>query len=339
MKTPALVVVLSLMLSANAVAALNSDAGTSSFQFLKIAQTARSVGMGTAGVADAADASALQLNPAGLSLQRNRTLSASYSNVFSDVQSGFLSYSHPLEPTIVLGASLTYLTSGDIPKTVVNSLGEVENVGTFGFSALAFTGSAGVRLYGAPDTLSAQLRRRMREHDFAIDAGLGVRGIYERLDGWTATGLGVDLGVIAHMPDGRTRVGASVTNLGKQLTAYNEIKDGLPTVARAGVRHQMQELPLLFAGDVEFPKDNKIRFALGTEAKFGATRATAAPFALRAGYNTQGRDLRTTSDDSFIAGFSFGGGLRWQKYMFDYSFTPGLGLGSLHCFTISGNLN
>jgi len=317
-----------------AKAELNKDAGTSAFPFLKVAQTARLVALGGASVADASDAAALQINPAGLAQQRWRTWSASYSNLYTDVQSGFVTYSQPAGEDAVLGLALTYLSSSGIPKRDAAN----NDLGTFGFSDLAVAVSAGARLAGGPDTLAAELRRRLRQREWKLDAGVSVRGIYEKLDGFGAGGLGADLGLLAHLPDDRTRVGLSLTNLGKQTSAFIDLKDPMPTSVQLGFRHQLREAPLLVVGDLIAPTDNKIRFGVGGELSLGATKSRPAPLALRVGFNTQGRDLKTTADDSGIAGFSFGTGLKYQQFAVDYAFTPGLGLGALHRFTISGNL-
>lgn len=328
-------VIVALLMTASVVAETNSDAGTKAFPFLRIGTLARQVAMGNAATAEVSDAAAMQSNPAGLAQQMTRNWSASYSNLYTDVQSGFVAYSQPVGRDIaVVGLSLTYLSSSDIPKRDAFN----NNLGSYSFSDLAFAVSAGARLAGEPDTLPAYLQRRIQDRSVKIDGGLTVRGIYEKLDEYSATGIGIDAGVLFHLPDQRSRVGLAVTNLGKQTSAYQDIKDGLPTALRAGVRHQLHEAPFLFVGDVELPTDNKIRFGVGGELKLGATRDHPAPFALRAGFNSQGRDLKTTAEDSGIAGFSFGGGVMWRTYAIDYSFTPGLGLGALHRFTIGGSL-
>jgi len=315
-------------------AELGTDAGTSAFPFLKLAQTARLVAMGGASVADASDAGALQLNPAGLAQQRVRYWSASYSNLYTDVQSGFVSYSQPLDGESVIGLALTYLSSSGIPKRDAFN----RNLGSYGFSDLAFAVSAGARFAGGPDTLAPELRRRLRQREWKLDAGASVRGIYERLDGFGAGGLGVDLGILAHLPDDRTRVGLSLTNLGKQTSAFVDLKDPMPTSVQLGFRHQLREAPFTVVGDLVAPTDNKLRFGVGGELALGVTKTRPAPLALRMGFNSQGRDLKTTADDSGIAGFSFGTGLKYRQFTVDYAFTPGLGLGALHRFTVSGSL-
>jgi hypothetical protein len=39
-----------------------------------------------------------------------------------------------------------------------------------------------------------------------------------------------------------------------------------------------------------------------------------------------------------VAGFSAGLGVKWHALALDYSYTPGLGLGTLHRFTLSGQI-
>lgn len=317
-----------------AVAQVNEQAGTSAFGFLAVPQNARLVAMGGAGVAEASDPSAFQVNPAGLSQQRLQRWSATYSDLFSGVQSGLLTYSRSLESETVLGLALTYLSSSDIPgRDAANS-----DIGSWGFSDLAFSAAVGTRVMGGPDTLPADLRRRMKMQEFRLDAGVSVKGIYEKLHTYSAAGVAADLGVLAHLPDDRTRIGLSVLNLGTQTSAYVDEKDPLPSVIVAGFRHALRGLPLLVAGDARFPRDNKVRYGAGLEALLFAARNRPAPLALRVGYNSQGRDLRTQAETSEVAGFSTGLGVRFKSLELDYSFTPGLGLGTLHRFTLSGQL-
>lgn len=328
-------VVLGMMSSSPVGAQVDAGAGTAGFTFLKIAQHARLAAMGSAAVADASDASAFQLNPAGLAQQRTRNWTVSYSNLFVDVQSGLVSYSQAVENQTVVGVSLVYLSSTGIPRTSV----EGGDLGTFGFSDLAFGVSVGTRVVGPPDTLDALLARRFGvDETLRIDAGATVRGIYEKLDTYSASGFSVDMGVLALLPDNRTRVGVSVTHLGKQTSAFVNTKEKLPTEIRAGLRHRLRGAPILVVADVLLPRDNKARFAVGFEAMLVSSKSGSSPLALRAGYNSQGRDLVTESSDDAIAGFSTGIGLGWKQYTLDYSFTPRSGLGALHRFTISGQI-
>ena len=318
----------------SAQAQVDSKAGTSAFGFLSVPQNARLVAMGGAGVAEVSDEAAQQLNPAGLAQQRLQSWSATYSDLYSGVQSGLLTYSRAVESETVLGLALTYLSSGDIPRRDRNN----SDLGTWGFSDLAFSASVGTRLVGPADTLPEDLRRRMRDHEFRLDGGLTLKGIYEKLDTYSASGLAVDLGFLAHLPDDRTRIGVSAVNLGSQTSAYRDEKDPLPMAFVAGFRHGLRGVPLLVAGDVRIPRDNKVRYGAGLEAELFQERNRPAPLALRAGYNSQGRDLRTEAETSEVAGFSAGLGVKWHSLALDYSFTPGLGLGTLHWFTLSGRI-
>jgi hypothetical protein len=323
-----------LALPAHLQAEVNSKAGTSAFGFLIVPQNARLVAMGGAGVAEASDEAALQLNPAGLSQQRLQSWSATYNDLFTGVQSGMLTYSRAVESETVLGLALSYLSSGDIPKRDANN----NDQGTWGFSDLAFSAAVGTRIVGGPDTLPPDLRRRMRASEFRLDGGLTVKGIYEKLDAYSSSGVAVDMGLLAHLADDRTRLGVSVVNLGTQLSAYRDHKDPLPFAALAGFRHGLRGVPLLVAGDVRFPRDNNVRFGAGVEAGLFADRNRPAPLALRLGYNSQGRDLLTEAESSEVAGFSAGLGVKWHALALDYSYTPGLGLGTLHRFTLSGQI-
>jgi hypothetical protein len=304
-----LLVALSLIIFTTAnLSAINSNAGTAAYSFLKIGVGARAVSLGNSYVGLADDESAIYYNPAGMSRIPGYALSTSYHNYVSDIQGGYLSAVLPWGDGRKLGFAINYLSFGDTPET--NNAGEV--IGNFGGGDLAIT---------------AAYSQSLMEQFY-----LGVAGkfIYESIDSFHSTGMALDIGLLYEFPDGHTSLGAAASNLGFQLSGLSEEhKDPLPVMFKLGVAHQMHGAPLNIVADVGKFSDND--FFLGGGVEFIGIEAIK----LRMGYNTVGSDYKTGGDGESLAGMSFGLGINISKLTFDYAYVPFADLGNSHRIYIS----
>jgi hypothetical protein len=140
----------------------------------------------------------------------------------------------------------------------------------------------------------------------------------------------MDLGALYHLADGRTSIGLAVTNLGAQLKGLTTAhKDPLPLTIDGGFTHHLRGMPLTFSGDIIYPTDNDIYFALG--GQFEAFR----PFMLRLGWSLAGRDNKTGSSKDGLAGFAGGFGYSYKEYTFDYAYSSYADIGNVHRLTLS----
>ncbi|MGB8656946.1 MAG: PorV/PorQ family protein [Candidatus Zixiibacteriota bacterium] len=301
-----------LILSINSVCwGVNSKVGTTAYSFLKIDPSARSSGMGGAFVGLSDDEAALYFNPAGLTQTQSKRFFTTYNNYITDIQSGFLGYVHPYSENTRLGVSLCYFNYGSLTKTDDKGT----NLGTFGASDLALAVSVA-------EEINAQL-------------SIGGTGklIYEKIDKYSSDALALDLGILYKASDGRTRLGAVGQNLGVQLKgATQSHKDALPAYLKAGMSHQLRELPLIFTLDATKPFDNDVFFCLGGE--FTALK----PLYLRIGWSSFGKNFKTNSDKDNLAGFAAGFGVTWKVYRFDYAYSSYADLGGVHKISISGGI-
>ncbi len=314
----ALTVVALLALSGLALAG-KSKVGTTAYPFLKIGVGAKALSMGGAFVGLADDESALYYNPAGLVGLTTRAVSASYMNYIADIQSGNLVIAIPRGVTPVdeyldeenpindaqstLAFGITYLNYGDIDET--NSAGQV--LDQFGGSDMAFS-----------LTYAAKAGRQLA-------VGATVKVIYQKIDEYDSQGLATDVGVLYRLKDGRTNLGLSASNLGFQLSGLSEDhKDPLPILIRAGLSHQLREIPLTVSGEGVLPSDNDVYGAVGLEFH------PDLPLAFRAGYSSFGSNYKTDGDKDNTAGLAFGAGFKMPKLNIDYAYLPYADLGSLH---------
>ena len=295
---------------ANWAGAINSQAGTSAFSFLKIDVGARAVGMGGAFTGLADDEASLYYNPSGIASLEGNRLIFTYHNYVADLQSGFLGYIHPLNPTRRIGVSVSYLNYGDFVQTDLSG----NETGTF---------SGGDLLVGISFA---------EQKTDCISYGGTAKFIYEKVQNYSATGVAVDLGAKYVSDRGRWGGGLSILNLGAQLSALGSDKDRLPLTLRVGGFARPRDLDLLLAGDIIIPADNSLAFALGAEF------VDFKPLFLRVGWNSNGKNFRAHDSKDKIAGLSFGFGLDYKRWQFSYAYSPSADLGNSHRVTLAGGI-
>ncbi|MEW5795870.1 MAG: PorV/PorQ family protein [Candidatus Zixiibacteriota bacterium] len=309
----AVIAILCIVFLSPAVSAvdINSSAGTSAFSFLKINVGGRAVAMGGAFTGLADDEAALYYNPAGLASLEQKRFIAEYHNYFTDLQSGFAGYIHPLSEEEVIGVQFSYLNYGEFIQT--DRAGNIE--GTFGGGDLMVAGSFAVR----------------RGYRFAL--GATAKFIYEKIQDYAATGLALDLGLRYTSDRSRYAGGLLIQNLGTQLSSLGEgEKDGLPTLVRIGGAAHPKGLNAVLTSDLIVPFDNDIEVAVGAEYyRFD-------PLFLRIGWNSFGSNFRTGYSENGLAGLSLGVGLGYHSMQFSYAYSPAADLGESHRVTITGGI-
>jgi hypothetical protein len=290
---------------------IHDRAGTSAFSFLRIGVGARAAALGGAFVSLSEDASALYWNPAGSTQLDRPQITLGYVNYVLDIHSGFLGYVLPRKDGLRLGAALNYFSYGEFQETTSDN----DNVGTFGAMDLALSISAAYPL------------------DNGISLGGSAKMIYSRIDEYTSDAYAVDVGALYPLPSGRTRIGASVQNLGFQRSGYiSDHTDGLAPVFRLGASRQLEGLPLLLSVDVYKPTDHHLNINLGGEL------ALVENFNLRLGWSSLGLDQKVGTNKDNLAGFSGGLGICWQQYRLDYAYNSRAEMGDVHRATLTLDL-
>jgi hypothetical protein len=290
---------------------INSDAGTTSFPFLKIGVGARAVAMGGAFAGLANDASAMYYNPAGPALSEHDLYTAEYHNYFMDIQSGYAAFVKNLDEVQALSAYASYLNYGEFIESDT-------------------TGSATGNTFGGGDMLlAAGYARRLGR---GIQAGLVAKFLYEKVGEYSASGVAVDLG--ASYVNDRQRFGAglAIQNLGKQMGTLGDQKYDLPLAVRGGVFYRPRGLSLLLTSDIILPTDNDPVFAIGGEYD------DLKPLYIRMGWNSFGSNYRTADSDDSWAGLTFGFGVDFKQFQLSYAFMPAAELGESHRISLAGKI-
>jgi hypothetical protein len=329
MRRPILIAAVLVMMFATwlPAEAIDDNAGTAGYSFLKIGVGARPAALGGAYVGLADDYAALYYNPAGITgirlaepwndgeeltaAPRATYVAASYNSWISDLQSGFLALVSPLGERASFGASVQYMSYGDL----IAADADGNRLGTFTASDMAFGLTGAYRL-------SARL-----------SMGMTGRLILESIEDSTSWGMAADLGFLYTFADNRTRLGAAVTNLGAQMDGLTEShKDELPIQFALGASHKMRGLPLIVVGDVSKSSDDQIRFSLGSELVY------FSPFYLRAGFSSRRADIETGSSNDKYAGFTGGFGVTFNSLRIDYALGQLSELGTVHRVGLTARL-
>ena len=298
-----------LWLAALPAALHASEPGTAGFLSLRLGTGARFAGMGDTGVSLASDATATYWNPAGLAAETSTSIALQHNEWLETVRVESASLAHATQIG-VFGLLFSGLYMDDIQRrTIPSSIDE----GSFNFYEVVVQGAYGRRL-GSIAKLGA------------IDAGLGVKGLFSGLDDEKASGWAMDVGARLHTRiDGLTFAVAG-QHLGPEMSF---IQDGfeLPVTLRAGGDYQRhfanQRTDFVLAYDLEVGNDDDPRNHFGAEITYMDL------FSVRGGWKT-GFDTQSGS---------FGVGVRKAGYRFDYAFTAvSADLGNAHRFSLAIDL-
>ncbi len=313
MKKSMLLLLLGFSLSAFAI---NEDAGTTGFSFLKLNFAARQAAMGYAFTGLADDANTVFYNPAGLHRIRNHNASASYMNYIDNTQCGSAVFTHPYDDKTTLALFIKGLYTKE-DRTVADENGQYDpaaSTGTFGVSDVVLGIAAS---HMASDML---------------DVGINLKYISESLDEHGASAVAADIAILHQSTNEHIKVGLTLQNIGTQLTYYTDdkYKEGLPTTFVGGVSYRFSEKTIALL-DVYHPLDQDFSFRMGAEY-------IAYPgLMLRAGYKSNADDWKSGGDSEFLSGLSAGAGFAIPRYRMtiDYAAVSYGDLGLVNQLTLS----
>lgn len=296
-----------LLAALQPAAAVNSNAGTTGFNFLKIGVGARSAALGGAYAAVTGDVEATAWNPAGLFGVTRRTAALSLNSYLIDSQAGFVSVAFPKQRRVV-AISANYVSYGDLQRTDE----EGRALGTFGAADLATYLTIAQQL--GPDWLAV---------------GANLKAVYSTIDEFSSDAYLVDFGLLARGPIQGMSLGASLANLGFVRSGFaGDFKDSLPVHIRLGLAHRPAHMPMpmMLLADFNLPNDNDPYLSFGLEVK------VAGSLYIRPGYSTQ----QTGVNGEDPLGVTAGAGLALERYTVDYAYSSFSDLGDVHRFSVIG---
>lgn len=289
-------------------------AKSSVYDFLRTDVSARAGALAGSYVTIMNDATSIFYNPAGLSTLEQPAGSLGFFKHLLDINAGYVSYSQPYEDLGYFGAGILYYNYGSFEET--NELGNKTGA-TFGATDLA---------------LSLGYSNNFEEN---LYWGANIKFIYSSIAGNSSLGLATDLGILYNIPDSRITLGASVRNLGAQLSSFLSTKESLPLDVVIGASVVPKGLPLLL--NVNFHKLNEDTKRFGDRFKsfsVGGEFTLSKVLQARIGYNNEQRIELKTGTSAGLAGFSGGIGITVEEYKVDYALSSLGSIGSLHRVTI-----
>jgi hypothetical protein len=293
--------------------AIDSGAGTSGAQFLKMGQgSARAMAMGGAYTALAEGSDAMTWNPAGLAATQQREFAFSYLRHVQGVDAPvYLGYAHPMGRTTV-GANFGYLSDTGFDARDANGV-PLQNA------------NLNVRDgYGA-----IGLARSFWYEKLFV--GASVRSIHENIAGVASDTLAGDFGLILKP--------TSILSLGFSLQNFGASSADVARITRGGVALRVNDFMTL-AGEINKATDNGAQLSIGGEFQLPEEYLDFGQLTMRVGYRSV--DSYGQSFDGTLkalkldqsSGLSFGFGVYTSQAFgyglaLDYAFVPYGALGTV----------
>ena len=169
--------------------------------------------------------------------------------------------------------------------------------------------------------------------------GGAVKGIYSTIGGYSSTGIAADLGVLYTIPSSRFALGATIRNLGAQLSSYGSVSEDLPLDIGLGASIVPKGLPLLLNVGVHRLNDDAADFVSRFRAfTVGGEFTLSRVILLRVGYDNARRKDYKIGSSADLAGFSAGLGILVSGYHFDYALSSLGKAGNLHRISLRTEL-
>lgn len=286
------------------------------YNFLRNDVSARAAALAGSFVTVTNDPNVLFYNPAGIGTLEQSSGSVGFFKQLLDINSGYVSYGQEFEGIGHFAAGILYTNYGSFTET-----DESDNtLGKFNASDIAAT-------VGYSNTLDENLYY-----------GVALKFIHSSIAEASSSGLAGDLGLFYRVPDTKLSLGASVRNVGKQLTTYAGASESLPLDVSVGASIIPRGLPLLLNVNFHRLNESADKFSDRFRAfTIGGEFTLSRVLQLRFGYNNvQRKDLQIEST-SGLAGFSAGLGLTISTYRVDYALSSLGKIGSLHRISVGTN--
>ncbi len=287
---------------------LSFAGGKSTYEFLRLDISPRASSTGGNFIAMTDDPALLFYNPSALSTLQNNYASVGFFRHLLDINLGYGAYAQKLGSFGNVGIGVIYINYG--------SFNETDRYGNqYG------------RFYAGELAIVGGIAKEYRNLKYGISSKL----IYSSIAGARSLAIAFDIGGMYIFQEQNLNIALTFNNIGTQLNRYITLKENLPFEVKFAISKKLEHLPLLLnigIGKLN-DKTGKIterfkNFTLGGEFNISKN------FDLRFGYNNERRQEMKIAPTIDLTGFSFGIGLKIEKYRFDYSLVSLGRIGSLH---------
>ncbi len=298
------------------------------FRFLDVPPNARTAALSGNHIAlKDADLSLFQVNPAYLNANSSRRFSISYINFVADANYGFANAAYHVEGIGTVGLGIRYAGYGEFDRLDENNM----QSGTFRPGDFAFSGA---------------LARQILPN---IQAGASIDWIYSRIDEFTSSAVALSSGLLYRNPVNDLSVGLTIRNLGTQLSTFNGNYEPLPLDISVGMSHKPANFPVRMnillrrlneweqpvSGDNSDPGFGRNLFR---HMVLGGELDLSSRLAFRFGYNHLQHEELSTRENFDFAGVGLGLGIKFDKFMIDFSRSSYSELGGIFQISVTSRI-
>jgi hypothetical protein len=294
-----------------------TGATNTAYSFLRSDVSARPASLAGTFVSVTNDPVALFYNPASLATLDAPRGSAGFFKHLLDINAGYIAYGQSFQDLGTFAAGVLYTSYGSFAE--MDDLGNA--LGSFTASDLA---------------LSVGYSNAFEEN---LTYGAAVKFIYSSIAGYSSTALACDVGILYSIPASRVTLGASIRNLGTQLSTYMGTREELPLDLTVGGAIIPRGLPLQLSLNFHKLNDDVAAFTDRFRAfTVGGEFTLSKVLQVRIGFDNEKRKDLKTATTSGLAGFSAGFGISVESYRVDYALSSLGKIGSLHRISVSAAL-
>jgi hypothetical protein len=280
-------------------------------------------------------------NPSLLNASMDNHLAISYIDYLADINFGSVVFAHSYDSINTGMIGIQYINYGSFIRA--DEYGN--QLGTF---------TAGEY------NLFAGLSRQWKKFSY----GGQLKLLYSNLDTYNSYGATIDLSGTYADPDKGFTAAVVFKNMGFQIKPYNEMHEPVPFEIQLGVSEKPKHMPIrisvilthLETPDITYINTGKpptLDLATGKPVVetisigdkifrhfvFGAEIIISKNFNLRVGYNVERRAELGLPDNMGTVGYSFGAGIRINKFHISYGRSVYSLAGGSNTFTITSNLS
>ena len=317
--------------------------GSSSYQFLDLANSSRIQGLGGKNISlSDSDVNLTISNPALLDSTQSGSITLNYHNYIGDINYGFSSFTHHVKNIGTFNLAMMYANYGKFKRA--DASGQIN--GEFVANDLAFMVGYG------------------RAIDSNIRIGANLKFFNSIYDFYYSNGLAVDLAASYHKPNSLFSAGLVIQNIGFSFSKYSD-NEALPLDIQAGVTYKLRHAPFRFSltlanlqqwdltyDDPLAPQDfdpNTFEPIPAAEPTildkaaghviFATEIVLSKNFNIQLGYNVRRRQELRFLDKKGMVGFSGGVAFKVKKFHLNYSVASYNLAGNSHTFSITTNIH
>ncbi|PHS61828.1 MAG: penicillin-binding protein [Flavobacterium sp.] len=298
--------------------------GRYAYQFLNLTTSPRMAALGGKVITNYDyDPTQALVNPASINPAMDNQLSVNYVNYIGDVNYGSAAYAYSWDRrTQVIHAGVTYVNYGS-------------------FDGYDEQGNPTNSFSGSEVALSIGHARNIAFTNFHL--GGNIKFISSTLEQYSSFGIALDLGVMYVYEDWDLNISVVGRNIGKQITAFNEVYEPLPFELIAGISQTLMNVPIRWHLTLENMQVWNIAFANSNRDEtdlegnvttedinfvddvfrhmiFGIELFPEKGFNIRLGYNVRrAQELRIIEKRAF-AGLSAGFSIKFNKLRVSYTY-------------------